>query len=136
MIFNSSAILRAFRFSTIPNCHRRSRLHVVVVRGSGLLGIGSSRNDSNLPCLRGVWREITAPSGTWPECQTGPNGRPDPISCTTQGCSRAHTFTPTHTITQPCWWGGERPVSKSGEALLATGGTLLEDPLGLHYYYF
>ena len=37
---------------------------------------------------------------------------------------------------QPCWWGGERPVSKSGEALLATGGALLEDPLGLYYYYY
>ena len=31
--------------------------------------------------------------------------------------------------------GGEGPVGESGEALLATGGALLENPLGLHYYY-
>ena len=115
---------------------------MVVARGSGLLGVSSSRNDSNLPCLRGVWREITAPSGTWPECQTGPNGRPVPISCVTLECSRAHTYPHTYNNTalwvgrQPCWWGGEGPVSESGEALLATGGALLEDPLGLHYYYY
>ena len=40
----------------------------------------------------------------------------------------------THSITQPCWLGRKRLVSKSGETLIATGGALLEDPLGLYYY--
>ena len=57
--------------------HRRSRLHVVVARRSGLHGIGSSRNGSNQPCLRGVWGEIAAPSGTWPECQPGRDASQD-----------------------------------------------------------
>ena len=48
-----------------------------------------------------------------------------------------HTYNNTALLVgrQPCWWGGERPVSKSGEALLATGGALLEDPLGLHHHH-
>ena len=47
-----------------------------------------------------------------------------------------HThFTHTHTITQPCWLGRERPVSKAGEALLVTGGARFEDPPGLYCSY-
>ena len=48
-----------------------------------------------------------------------------------------HThYTPTNTITQPFWWDGGDFPSKAGEAALAAGGAILEDPPGINYYYY